>query len=53
MLRRISDRVQFVLDDQHLDKATRIESYRIKHLTIEINAIQKTLLINKGSETKA
>ncbi|MGM0878508.1 MAG: hypothetical protein ACQEWV_28385 [Bacillota bacterium] len=51
MLRRISDRVQFDLDDLHLDKATRIESYRIKDLSIEMNTIQKTLLINKGSET--
>jgi hypothetical protein len=52
MLRRISDRVQFELDDLYLDKATRIESYHIKGLTIEMNAIQKTLLINKGFETK-
>jgi hypothetical protein len=36
-----------------LDEATRIESYLIKGLTIEMNAIQKTLLINKGSETKS
>jgi hypothetical protein len=53
MLRRISDRVQFDLDDVHLDKATRIESYRIKDLSIEMNTIQKTLLINKRSETKS
>jgi hypothetical protein len=53
MLRRIADRVQFELDNLYLDEATRIESYLIKGLTIEMNAIQKTLLINKGSETKS
>lgn len=47
MLRRISDRVQFDLDNLHLDKATRMESYHIKGLTIEMNVIQKTLLIKK------
>lgn len=51
MLRRISDRVQFDLDDLNLDHATKVENYRIKNLSIEMNT--KTLFINKGSETKS
>jgi len=53
MLRRISDRVQFDLDDRYLDKATRIENYRIKDLSIKIDTLQQTLFINSGSETKS
>jgi len=53
MLRRISDRVQFDLDDRNLDKATRIENYRIMDLSIKIDTLQKTLFINSGTETKS
>jgi len=52
MLRRISDRAKFELDERELDKATRIQNYRIKDLSLEMDPLQNTLLINNGLESK-
>jgi hypothetical protein len=36
MLRRLSNLIRFDLDDRYLDKATKIEAYRIKDIVIKL-----------------
>ncbi|MGX1983223.1 hypothetical protein EDD69_10958 [Thermolongibacillus altinsuensis] len=50
MLRRLSDRIRFDLDDRYLDKASKIEAYRIKDIVIKLADHQ--LVITKGDEIK-
>jgi uncharacterized protein len=50
MLRRLSDRIRFDLDDRYLDKASKIEAYRIKEIVIKLTKHQ--LVITKGDEIK-
>ncbi len=50
MLRRLSNRIRFDLDDRYLDKASRIEAYRIKDIVIKL--ADRQLVIVKGNESK-
>lgn len=50
MLRRLSDRIRFDLDDRYLDKASKIKAYRIKDIVIKIEGEQ--LAITRGTERK-
>jgi uncharacterized protein len=48
MLRRISDRIRFDLDDKYLDKASKIKAYRIKDIVLNLDHDQNILIITKG-----
>jgi len=50
MLRRLSDRIRFDLDDRYLDKASKIEAYRMKDIVIKLADHQ--LVITKGDKSK-
>ncbi|WP_342462875.1 restriction endonuclease-like protein [Ureibacillus sp. FSL K6-8385] len=50
MLRRLSDRIRFDLDDRYLDKASKIKAYRIKDIVIQLEDQQ--LAITRGTERK-
>lgn len=50
MLKRLSDRIWFDLDDRYLDKASKIEAYRIKDILIKLADHQ--LVITKGDEIR-
>lgn len=50
MLKRLSDRIWFDLDDRYLDKASKIEAYRIKDIVIKLADHQ--LVITKGDEIR-
>jgi uncharacterized protein len=50
MLRRLSDRIRFDLDDRYLDKASKIKAYRIKDIVIKLEGEQ--LAITRGTERK-
>ncbi|MGR6118444.1 hypothetical protein ACTHHL_18500 [Aeribacillus composti] len=50
MLRRLSDRIRFDLDDRYLDKASKIEAYRMKDIVIKLAEHQ--LVIAKGGKSK-
>lgn len=50
MLRRLSNRIRFDLNDRYLDKASRIEAYRIKDIVIKL--ADRQLVIAKGNESK-
>lgn len=50
MLRRLSDRIRFDLDDRYLDKASKIKAYQIKDIVIKIEGEQ--LAITRGTERK-
>jgi uncharacterized protein len=50
MLRRLSDRIRFDLDDRYLDKASKIMAYRIKDIVIQLEDQQ--LIITRGTERK-
>ena len=50
MLRRLSNHIRFDLDDRFLDKASRIEAYRIKDIVIKL--ADRQLVIAKGNESK-
>jgi len=51
MHRRVSDRVQFDLDARYLDQATRIERYRVKNITFELNHEQRKIVANIGDSS--
>ncbi|MED1438439.1 hypothetical protein P4U23_07625 [Aeribacillus composti] len=50
MLRRLSNRIRFDLDDRYLDKASKIEAYRMKDIVIKLADHQ--LVIAKGGKSK-
>jgi hypothetical protein len=50
MLRRLSNRIRFDLDARYLDKALKIEAYRIKDIAIQLDGRQ--LVITKGNLRK-
>ncbi|MGG2028726.1 restriction endonuclease-like protein [Gottfriedia sp. S16(2024)] len=47
MLRRISDKIVLNLDVSYLDHASRIESYKIKDISININKIDRIIIFSK------
>jgi uncharacterized protein len=52
MLRRLSDRIRFDLDDRYLDKASKIKAYRIKNIVLNLDYDQNILNITKGHVSK-
>jgi uncharacterized protein len=52
MLRRLSDRIRFDLDDRYLDKASKIKAYRIKDIVLHLDHDRNILNITKGHVSK-
>ncbi|MDR9794794.1 restriction endonuclease-like protein [Aeribacillus pallidus] len=52
MLRRLSDRIRFDLDDRYLDKASKIKAYRIKDIVLNLDYDQNFLAIAKENVRK-
>lgn len=50
MLRRFSDRVYTQLDHNYLDRATRIQAYRIRNLYVKVDRDRRVLVILKDKQ---
>ena len=52
MLRRFSNQVRTELDSTHLDKATGIKAYRMKHIRLSMDQSKDILRVESSKEAR-